>query len=90
MLKLFNKYTNNITQRPIIPIYKYPNYLPENDLLYNKFPKINPLSLEEKFKVNLDDTKKEEPLNDNPITFILFISFIAFVIYKQKIVDLKN
>ena len=90
MLKLFNKYTNNITQRPITPIYKYPNYLPKNDLLYNKFPKINPLSIHEKFKVNLDvDPKKDESSNNYkcPMPFILLIAIIAFVIYKRQNLD---
>ena len=84
MLKLFNNYVNNTLQRPIKPIYKYPNYIPKNNILYNKFPKINPLSLEEKFKLNLDvNPKKDKPSNNVSIPFILLIAIIAFVIYKK-------
>ena len=76
---------NNTLHRPINPIFKYPNYIPKNNLLYNKFPKINPLSLEEKFKVNLDDdNKRDESSNKVSMPFILMIAIIAFVIYKQK------
>lgn len=90
MLKLFNKYVTNTPYRPITPIYKYPNHLHKNDLLYNKFTKINLLSLKEKFKVDLDvDSKKDDDDSSNniSISFILLIAITAFVIYKQQNVN---
>lgn len=88
MLKLFNKYVTNTSYRPITPIYKYPNHLYKNDLLYNKFTKNNLLSLKEKFKLDLAvDSKKDDLSNNISISFILLIAITAFVIYKRQNVN---
>jgi len=88
MLKLFNKYVTNTPYRPITPIYKHPNHLYKNDLLYNKFTKNNLLSLKEKFKLDLAvDSKKDDLSNNISISFILLIAITAFVIYKRQNVN---